>query len=190
MMEPIVYTATPASEDVILKKAFSKGDFTLLEQLLCNGATRETPPPLLIDNLQNGEKIPWNMLNLGTTQQSPLNAPMITIAPPDDEPECVSSVSGVDGGESEGMAPSPMSTLDPDDGSSTQPTTPEPDNAVPSTSPRPKRKYNRRRPERADYASDEDFHAAYHAWRIHRDRNNKAVRKSRSHGTPRSKEQA
>lgn len=46
-------------------------------------------------------------------------------------------------------------------------------------SPRVKRKYNKLKPERSRFASQEEYEAAFQAWRAHRDRNNRAVRKSR-----------
>lgn len=42
-----------------------------------------------------------------------------------------------------------------------------------------KRKYERQQPERDQYKTDEEFDAAWQTWRDRRDRNNKAVNKSR-----------
>ncbi len=42
-----------------------------------------------------------------------------------------------------------------------------------------KRKYGRQKPERDSYASDEEYEAAFNKWRERRDKNNRAVRRSR-----------
>lgn len=52
--------------------------------------------------------------------------------------------------------------------------------AVPLVSAPPeKRRYTRQRPERSAFATDEEYQAAFTRWRERRDKNNKAVRRSR-----------
>ena len=55
-------------------------------------------------------------------------------------------------------------------------------------SPRVKRKYNRLKPDRSDFAGEMEYQVAFHQWRMHRDRNNQAVRKSRCLNNQRQKD--
>lgn len=48
-----------------------------------------------------------------------------------------------------------------------------------ANAPPEKRRYTRQRPERSTFSSDEEYQAAFTRWRERRDKNNKAVRRSR-----------
>lgn len=187
----------PDSARETIYKAITTADFFLLESFL----STPTVPEIVIDAAEPPPQqemlvAPWEMLMLGVpqshapTMRSAERPDALPVSPnllaPGWVPHDVAAGSSDHEEHEEGQL-SPTSSVSnlsmdserSDDGS---------DQSMAESdglSPRSKRKYKRQRPERRDFATEADYDLAFLQWRQHRDRNNKAVRKSRSQGTHR-----